>query len=119
MNIIITSSKLQYKANDGGVTRRIPEHFVKRSVMFEMDGEERRIDIDRSVLPLASSEDEVIAYIANNLSESTMTQKQIEILQEANLALSQRLYDAEKVAFDNSQTQQELLELLDEMGLFK
>ncbi|MCG7345302.1 hypothetical protein MHZ92_14275 [Sporosarcina sp. ACRSL] len=78
MNIVITSSKLQYKANDGGVTRRIPEHFVKRSVLFEVDGEERRIDIDKSTLPISASEDEVIAYISANISESTVTQKEIE-----------------------------------------
>jgi len=80
MNIIITSSKLQYKANDGGVTRRIPEHFVKRSVFFEVDGEERRIDISKIELPISASEVEVITYIKNNIDESTMVnEKYIEI----------------------------------------
>lgn len=82
MNIVITSSKLQYKANDGGVTRRIPEHFVKRSIMFEVGGEERRIDIDKAALPISATEDEVVAYIADNLSESTETQKELKKLQE-------------------------------------
>ncbi|WP_336822934.1 hypothetical protein [Sporosarcina sp. USHLN248] len=82
MNIVITSSKLQYKANDGGISRRIPEHFVKRSVIFEVDGEERRIDIVKSALPISATEDEVVAYIADNLSESTVTQQELKKLQE-------------------------------------
>lgn len=41
----------------------------------------------------------------------------IEILKEENSTLKQRLYDAEQVASDNSQSQQELLELLLEMGV--
>lgn len=42
---------------------------------------------------------------------------ELELLKEANLKLTQRLYDAEQVASDNSQSQQELLELLIEMGV--
>lgn len=41
----------------------------------------------------------------------------IEILQEENTLLKLRLYDAEQVASDNSQAQQELLEILLEMGV--
>lgn len=93
MNIVITSSKLQYKANDGGVTRRIPEHFVKRSIMFEADGEERRIDIDKAALSISATEDEIIAYISTNLSESTATQQELKKLQETvdQLVLDQLL----------------------------
>lgn len=41
----------------------------------------------------------------------------IEKSQEENTLLKLRLYDAEQVASDNSQSQQELLELLLEMGV--
>lgn len=82
MNIIITSSKLQYKANDGGVTRRIPEHFVKRSIVFGADGEERRIDIDKSLLPISASEEEVIVYIKDNIEVSSVVNEQVKSLQE-------------------------------------
>lgn len=87
MNIMILSSKLQYKANAGGVTRRIPEHFVKRSITFEVNGEERRIDINKTALPISATEDEVNAYIEQNIEKSVQTNKQLVDLQAAVDAL--------------------------------
>lgn len=81
MNITITNAKKQYKANDGGATRRIPEHFVKRTVFFEVDGEERRIFIDKADLPIGATEDEIIAYIEANFDDSSITNEQLKELQ--------------------------------------
>ncbi len=80
MNIVITNSKMQYKANDGGVTRRIPEHFKKRTVVFEVDGEERRIFIDKDQLPREVSEEDIVAYIEDNFDDSTLVNEKYEQL---------------------------------------
>lgn len=80
--IVITESKLQYKALDGGVTRRVPEHFAKRSVRYELNGVESRIDINKTDLPITATEDEVIAYIKANTDKSVETNQQVKMLQE-------------------------------------
>ncbi|TDQ39246.1 hypothetical protein [Aureibacillus halotolerans] len=71
MNIVITKSSLQYKA-PFGVTKRLPEHFSKRVVNYETNGQERRIFITKAQLPLEATEDEIITYITANADQSEL-----------------------------------------------
>lgn len=80
--ITITNSKVNYKAPDGGITRRNAEHFVKRTVRFEIDGEERSIDIPKSELTMSATEDDLIAYIEANIESSSITNEQVKALQD-------------------------------------
>lgn len=61
--IAITSSTVHYKSPNGGITRRTLSHFVKRTVVFEIDGVGHKIDIGKNILSLGATEEDIIAYI--------------------------------------------------------
>lgn len=85
MNVSLKNVKLQYKAPDGGATRRIPEHFAKRNVMFEVNGEERRIFISKDELPREATEEEIVRYIQDNFEDSSVTNEQLKRLEQEDL----------------------------------
>ena len=63
MNII--SSRVYYKNPDGGVTKRLAEHFWKRRVEYEINNERKSIEILNDDLGLDATVDDIEAYLSS------------------------------------------------------
>lgn len=59
----ILSSRVFFKNSDGGITKRIPEHFWKRIVVYKENGEEKTIEILNNELRIDATIEEIETYI--------------------------------------------------------
>lgn len=76
--MVVLSSRTFFKSPDGGITKRIEEHFWKRVIVYEVDEEEKRIEIPSDKLGLDATIDDIENYILSYL-EIYATQKEGEV----------------------------------------